>query len=279
MSYICNIIAQYLGKYKLLEWIDKSKLDVKLLNTNPNAIDYLLEFNLIDWNFILGNPNGLFIFKDNLHRATTHKYLSANYGCVDFLIKSGVELEVKALLCNSNGFHLCEKFADSLTDAQWEKIHLMKLLKFANAKKGKFKLTELKDCDITNLKVEKNFNEITEIRKVHLSILKKYPSMILLLPGVTVKGKDKNKEVYIPDMYMKYFDWGRTSWYKWAVPYLKEDPSRINWDMLSINASALEILEKNQDKIDYLSLSLNHGIFELKIDKDILAALSILSFP
>ncbi len=275
MSYICNIIAEYLGKYKLLEWIDKSKLEVRLLNTNPYAIDHLLEFDLIDWDFILGNPNGLFIFKDNLHRSTTHKYLSANYECVDFLISSGVELNVKALLHNPNGFHLCEKYADSLTDTQWNQIHNMKLLKFAKAKKGKFKLTTLADCDLTNLKIEKNFNDITGINKVHVSILKKYANMIEFFPGVNVK----NKEAYIPDMYMKYIGWDRASRYRCLTHYLKEDPSRINWETLSGNSGALKILEKNQDKIDYTMLSMNHGIFKLEIDKDILSALSFLSLP
>jgi hypothetical protein len=275
--YICNIIAEYLGKYKLLEWIDKSKLNVRLLNTNPYAIDHLLEFDLIDWDFILGNPNGLFIFKDNLHRSTTHKHLSANYECVDFLISSGVELDIKALLHNANGFHLCEKYADSLTDKQWERVHCMKLLKFAKYKEknGKFKLTTLADCDLTNLKIEKNFNDITEIHKVHESVLKKYANMIASFPGVTVK----DKEAYIPDMYMKYIGWDNASRYRCFMHYLEEDPSRINWHSLSGNANALKILEKNQDKIDYTILSMNHGIFKLEIDKDILDALSFLSLP
>ena len=40
------------------------------------------------------------------------------------------------------------------------------------------------------------------------------------------------------------------------------DPNKINWDFLSINPNAIDLLKNNQDKIDWDKLSLNPSIFE-----------------
>ena len=40
------------------------------------------------------------------------------------------------------------------------------------------------------------------------------------------------------------------------------DKDKIYWSQLSLNPSALTLLEKNQDKIDWTQLSANPSIFE-----------------
>ena len=46
--------------YKLLDWIDESKLDWQLLSSNKNAIDLLKENqHKIDWSLLSNNPNAI----------------------------------------------------------------------------------------------------------------------------------------------------------------------------------------------------------------------------
>jgi hypothetical protein len=47
---------------------------------------------------------------------------------------------------------------------------------------------------------------------------------------------------------------------------LEENQDKIDWDCLSLNPSAIGLLEKNQDKIDWDCLSLNPNIFEIDYD-------------
>ena len=44
---------------------------------------------------------------------------------------------------------------------------------------------------------------------------------------------------------------------------LEKNPDKIDWYSLTINPNAIELLEKNQDKIDWYSLSENPAIFEI----------------
>jgi len=54
---------------KLLDWLDKSKLDWDGLSKNPNAIP-LLERNpeKINWDCLSLNPNGIPLLKKNLEK-------------------------------------------------------------------------------------------------------------------------------------------------------------------------------------------------------------------
>ena len=47
-----------------------------------------------------------------------------------------------------------------------------------------------------------------------------------------------------------------------AIELLKENPDKINWYMLSRNPAAIYLLEDNQDKINYFVYSKNSAIFE-----------------
>jgi len=54
-----------------------------------------------------------------------------------------------------------------------------------------------------------------------------------------------------------------------AIHLLEQNQDKINWHALSSNPSAIHLLEKNQDKIDWYFLSLNpSAIHILKQNKD-----------
>ncbi len=44
-----------------------------------------------------------------------------------------------------------------------------------------------------------------------------------------------------------------------AIPLLEENPDKINWHYLSVNESAIDLLEKNYDKIDWEQICKNRG--------------------
>ena len=51
-----------------------------------------------------------------------------------------------------------------------------------------------------------------------------------------------------------------------AIELLKENPNKIDWDLLSSNPNAIELLKENPDKIDWRQLSSNPNIFTYDYD-------------
>ena len=66
---------------------------------------------------------------------------------------------------------------------------------------------------------------------------------------------------------MNDLDWDMLSFNTRAIQLLEENPEKINWDYLSSHINAIELLEKNQDKIDWYNISGNPSIFELDYEK------------
>lgn len=63
---VCAEIADALGKYKLLDWIDEKELDYNLLSENPNAIDYLEKHpKKIHWSILSKNRNAIKLLREN----------------------------------------------------------------------------------------------------------------------------------------------------------------------------------------------------------------------
>ena len=56
-------------------------------------------------------------------------------------------------------------------------------------------------------------------------------------------------------------DWNGLSFNSNAIELLKENKNKINWDCLSSNPNAIELLKENQDKINWWYFSQNSNIF------------------
>ena len=52
-----------------------------------------------------------------------------------------------------------------------------------------------------------------------------------------------------------------------AIELLKNNQDKINWDNLSLNINAMNILKNNQDKINWLHISSNPSIFNYDYEK------------
>ena len=62
-------------------------------------------------------------------------------------------------------------------------------------------------------------------------------------------------------------DWDELSGNPNAIELLKEHPEYINWDELSGNSGAIELLKENQDKIYWNEFSTNPSIFIYDYEK------------
>ena len=56
-------------------------------------------------------------------------------------------------------------------------------------------------------------------------------------------------------------NWNNLSLNPNAIELLKENKNKINWNYLSLNENAIELLKENQDKIDWWYFSQNSNIF------------------
>ena len=56
-------------------------------------------------------------------------------------------------------------------------------------------------------------------------------------------------------------DWDYLSVNQNAIELLKENKNKINWDLLSKNPNAIELLKENKNKISWYNLSNNPNIF------------------
>ena len=77
------------------------------------------------------------------------------------------------------------------------------------------------------------------------------------------------KKTLIDWIDIEKLDWDMLSINPNAIELLKENPNKINWKYLSMNPSAIELLKENKDKIYWYNLSSNPNAIELlKENKD-----------
>jgi hypothetical protein len=113
-------------------------------------------------------------------------------------------------------------------------------------------------------------------------IIEQFNVVKILLEKIQIL--DQNTIEIILTLYWNYFskkktlinwidieklDWDMLSININAINLLKENPDKINWKYLSMNPSAIELLKENQDKIYWYNLSSNPNAIELlKENKD-----------
>ena len=82
---ICNMIADYLPKYVLHDWIDINKLSWIQLSSSPFAIELLKENpDKIDWCMLSGNPAAIQLLKENPNKIDWER-LSRNPAAIELL--------------------------------------------------------------------------------------------------------------------------------------------------------------------------------------------------
>lgn len=256
-----NDPTHYILKYKLLDWIPEDKLDLKQLNRNPNAIDFLKEHPAkIDWNILNENPNAPieFLLKNRKLKVSTicqihseaamlilssdpskinWSILSANPVAIELLEQNKKEIDWKQLSANPNAIHLLKKNPDKI---DWQILssnpNAIELLT-ANPDKIDWHILSANPYAIHLLKENPE--------QINWKMLSSNPEAIALL--LTEQ---------------KYIDFKMLSSNPNAIDFLKEHTIKIKWAELSSNPNAIQLLKNNQEKIDWEQLSKNPSIFE-----------------
>ena len=65
--------------------------------------------------------------------------------------------------------------------------------------------------------------------------------------------------------FLDYFDWNELSMNPNAINLLKQYPEKINWKNLCLNNNpeVIDLLEKNKDKINWTNLSQNENAIDI----------------
>lgn len=238
---VAEIIAKYLGKYVLLDWIELDKLNIETLNRNKRAIDLLEE-----------NPH--------LRRQNIRPYSGAT-DIIDHYIGQMTKL-IHYLDDNEH-----DEFKERINKKREQFIrdnYMMKLINKYARDHTVLRLTKrIESCDFHNKR--------DEISCVHISSLYDYPYIICILPGVIMRNDIVQ---YIPEEYMPHINWKRASLYTLYIKYLLEDESRISWTTFCGNLSAMSTLEKNIGRYPYHLISSNQAIFRLSFDQNIVSSLT-----
>ena len=261
-------------KYKLRDWIPYSKIKLKVLSSNPNAIDFLsLPENKkhIDWDELSYNPNAidfLSLQKNNKH--IDWKSLSENTN------SRAIELLETEIMANPNNpdidwYHISRKpeaiqiLKNNFKKINWEGLshnssdEAIELLENNPEKISWFYLSyntnpnvigllkkkykeenELKMNDIEQYKILKREKKI-----IHWSNLSGNPIAIDLLRDKIAEEKKLLKKEYDKLENIEKIKWDALSANKSteAIELLKENPLKIDWYQLSANENAIELLE------------------------------------
>jgi hypothetical protein len=242
---------------ELLDWIRSSNLSITMLQSNPNAMDYIDKHNIIKmFPLLSANPGALrYLYRDPSIIKQGCWFNNPNPAVVPFLenceyLKSPWAQEL--LLKHPDALHLVDvHYINNLQRLCRNTSPLAIQIISDN-------IDDLSDIAWNNLSSNPSALSIIEqyLDRINWSYLSSNPSAIHLLL--------KNPE--------------KISWYHFsknthllAIQYIKQHLDKVNWMNLLKNPSAIEIIKENKDKIDWYWLSGNSAIFEynyLKMAKE-----------
>ncbi len=244
-------------RWKLRDWIDINKLDWWGLSSNPNAL-YLLESNLnkINFNELSKNKNDYAIeilskYPDKIN----YELLSSNPYAISILKNNKNKIHYTNLSMNENAFDLIIENIDKIS---WYLLCFNEnenIIHFLNNNSDKINFDALSSNKnalniLLNNENKINISELA-VNKNHLAI--KY-----------IEDKLNESEQSLEEFKNNYFFFKfNFSSNSSAIYLLEKYPELIDWSYLSKNPGAIEILKQNQDKITYSWFSSNPSIFEL----------------
>lgn len=283
------IISEYAQEMELLDWIDEKKLDQLSLCINPNASRYwnISSFTKKCWRCINGNPSleAVNLLKKNKDKICWET-LTWNTGAICLLEKNLDKIQWENIGGNENAIQIIEKNIDKIYyelgyDMLWSTLETNK--------------------NATNL-IEKLYKEDEELNFQH--IWSNENSIELIEKNIVVcdwfmLSANANAIHLIENELKRNPNSMNINWYNLnknrnALHILKANKNRIIWepfcenenkntiemirnnlDKLTVNAwlrlqknsNAIQLIKEHQDKINYMYLSKNPGIFECNINK------------
>ncbi len=241
LIYILNFVIE--PKYKLIDRIIPyaDKLKWKILSSNINAIDYILDCtdykndnignfaDRVDFNFLAIN-HGLTLEKmrlPKLQKFLKFEYLCFNPNAIEIIeerLNNNEEINWYAISRNINTIHILQKHPDKV---DWGSI-------CANINAMPIIENNINLIDWSRL--SSNINAVSFLEKhidmIDWDVLCMNPNAIHMIRNKLEKGE---------------FD-------------------KINWEYISMNPNAIDLLDKNSDMINWMNLSANRNAHIL-IDK------------
>ena len=241
--------------YKLVDWVNPSKLDITSLSANPRSLSYIIAkygyTSVIPTNIFHMNPNSALYLENSSHKKYWYlqscwTYLSSN-PCAYNLIMHKIEFDLQCIYSPRQHNKL-----------QWKCIP-------KNA--GMYPI--LKDLKYND---KYNINDIAlNPNPLCLGIIEKLPySRKMLYNLCTNNYYDIMPYIYKHVDKLTITDWSNLSSNKYAVSLLEKNIDKIDWQYLSLNENACHLIEQNLDKINWSYLSCNPNalhILEKNIDK------------
>lgn len=215
------------------------------LSKNPNAISILKKYNNnINYFELCKNNNGLDIIKENFNKINTNvgwQALSTNLNAIELLKNNKENIYWNELSENSNAIEL-----------------IISKIKEEKYKKKKKKYSSFKDniC-YDSLSKNKNINKIIELYpeiisddKVDFISLSSNSNAINILKN---NSNNINLAFLCKNTNLMHFK-----------DLLEENYNKLNWDLLSLNPGAIELIEKKLEEENKLS---DNEFEELKFNK------------
>lgn len=240
-------------EYKLRDWIPLDKLDWSGLSQNPSpgAIELLQQNqNRIDWNNITynTNPDAMKIIEKNINKISNERFglenLSQNPNAASFLEKNPKYINWQGLSSNPS------PIAIKLLEQNKDKIHPHLLASNTNPKAMPL-LEKVEDINeifhnFIFKKLVKNPNAIYFFKKYTDKLNQSQLYDILVNPGAI----DFILENY-PDKLNLYLHRLSSNPSPTAIELLEKNPDKIDWEHLAMNKSpdAIKLLEKYPDKL------------------------------
>jgi hypothetical protein len=234
---------------ELLDWIPASKLSITMLQSNPNAIDYIEKHNISKmFPLLSANPSALrYLYRDPSIIKQGCWFNNPNPAVVPFLENCDYQKSPwaqEALLKNPNTLHL--------VDFHYMNTNLQRLCRNTSSLAIQLiedNIDQLSDIAWNTLSSNPSAMPIIEhyLDRISWSYLSSNPSAIHLL----LKHPEK----------ISWYHFSKNT-HPLAIKHIKQHLNKVNWMNLARNPSAIEILKENQDKIDWYWLSGNPAIFE-----------------
>lgn len=252
--------------YKLLDWIDKDKLDWASLCQNPYAIEMLKQNpDKIDWWELSTNENASELLEQNLDKIAWAMCMISNPRAVELMQKcylySPEYLHIRIHYLSANPSKDAMEIIKKRLKKHTCDIKCFYCIDWAALSENPYAIDILEENPekIVWRWINKNPNAIHLIEKNidnmngdEIELLSKNPNAIELLKK-----------------YPENINWKYLSQNPNALEMLKQNPDKINWSLLSKNTNpeAIELLRQNQYKIDWINASTNPSIFQIDYEK------------
>jgi hypothetical protein len=226
--------------YKLLPWIDESRLVNIGLCLNTNAIDYLVQKpHLMDYGFLSYNPNAYELLLACPNKICERSVSLNTHKKVTDIVKGHKTLYWKYICQNPSLIELIKQNFDKIV---WDSLS-----------RNPAAISILKD----NLDKISWSDLCINTSPEAIELIKENPDKIdticLSTNPSAIKYLEENPEL---------IDYWGLSWNSAAIHLIEKYPDKINWMGLSNNPSAIHILQKNPDKIEWVQFSNNPAIFQ-----------------